>query len=417
MSSKRNIRQSVGIVLSLLVVLANYSAPVQALYNLPDSLHVRAGELHSVSIGWPFTLSAEDTGMQVLASSDDSIGVIGSQAGDTTLTVSAFGVPLKSVAVAVDPDRTLVPGGHSIGAALNTRGVLIVGTSDLSDAAESPAKAAGLREGDLILSVGGEEVQSAAHLTELITKHGPGPVDIAYMRSGSNRTATINPLLDKLDGRLRLGLWVRDSTAGVGTLSYYDPVTKKYGALGHAISDIDTGVTLPVREGSILQSTIVGIRKGERGTPGELQGSFLRDRFLLGDIRLNNNYGIYGVTDTPIANPLYPKGLLVGSQANVHTGPATILTTLDNTGIHEYAIEITRVSRQTSPAQKSMTLKVTDPVLLEKTGGIVQGMSGSPILQDGRIIGAVTHVFVNDPTQGYGVFIEWMLEQADSIKV
>ena len=208
---------------------------------------------------------------------------------------------------------------------------------------------------------------------------------------------------------------MRDSTAGVGTLSFYDPQTKSYGALGHAITDLDTDIILPIRDGIILRSTVVGIRKGERGAPGELQGTFLRDRAELGDIRSNTEFGIFGKAAEPIVNPLYPDGLPIASRANVHTGPATILTTLDDSGIQEFDVEITRVSQQDTAAQKSMTLRVTDPVLLEKTGGIVQGMSGSPILQDGRIVGAVTHVFVNNPTQGYGVFIDWMLEQADSV--
>ncbi len=415
MQSRQTLRKSIGIFLSLLVVLANYSAPMQAVKALPDSLDVRTGEIYDLSVGWPFTVTPADQDLQVLASTDESIGVMGAAIGTTRLTVSVLGLPVKSVAVAVSPARMLMPGGQSIGAALNTRGVLIVGTSDLSGTSENPAKAAGLRAGDMIVAVEGKEVKSAAHLTELVTAHGSGPLTVTFTRGGANKVTTLRPVKDSVDGRLRLGLWVRDSTAGVGTLSFYDPATKRYGALGHAISDVDTGVTLPVREGNILESTIVGIRKGERGTPGELQGSFLRDRIILGDIRLNNSFGIYGVSDAPFHNALYPNGLPVGSQSNVHTGPATILTTLDDTGVHEYAVEIVRVSHQPDAAQKSMTIKVTDPRLLEKTGGILQGMSGSPILQDGRIVGAVTHVFVNDPTQGYGVFIEWMLKQADSV--
>lgn len=415
MRSKLTIRQAIGIILSLLVVCINYSPQMEALRNLPETVQVHAGETYGLSIGWPFTVSSTNESMQVLSSSDESINVVSNLAGETKLTVSAFGVPVKSVAVTVADERILYPGGQSVGVALNTKGVLIVGTSKLSNSTNSPAEAAGLRVGDIILTIDGTEVQSSEHLTELITNHGDGPVIVTYSRAGTNRSTTIQPVRDQLDGRFRIGLWVRSGTAGVGTLSFYDPQTKSYGALGHAISDVDTGVTLPVREGAILKASIVGIRKGEQGNPGELQGSFLRDKIQLGNILINNNYGIYGKTDSAITNPIYPNGLPVGSQSSVHTGEATILTTIEGDEVREYKVEITRVSRQSTASQKSMTIKITDPELLEKTGGVVQGMSGSPIIQDGRIIGAVTHVFVNDPTQGYGVFIEWMLQQAEQM--
>ena len=323
-------------------------------------------------------------------------------------------MPVKKIEMRVQQERILYPGGENIGAAMNTQGVLVVGISGLSDA-DSPARAAGLRAGDVILEINGEKAQSAAHLSELVSRGGEQALNVRFTRNGAAKETSLTPVRDTLDGRYRLGLWVRDSTAGVGTLSFYDPQTKSYGALGHAITDLDTDIILPIRDGIILRSTVVGIRKGERGAPGELQGTFLRDRAELGDIRSNTEFGIFGKAAEPIVNPLYPDGLPIASRANVHTGPATILTTLDDSGIQEFDVEITRVSQQDTAAQKSMTLRVTDPVLLEKTGGIVQGMSGSPILQDGRIVGAVTHVFVNNPTQGYGVFIDWMLEQADSV--
>ena len=412
MRARQIIRQSIGVLLSFAVVVANYSPQMKAVRALPETLRMRAGEVRALSIGWPFALSSGDEGMYVLASADESFGVISDRPGESKLTVSMFGLPFKSLSVAVEPEHLLIPGGQSIGAALNTDGVLVVGTSELSGTSKSPARDAGICVGDMITAVEGKEIKSAADLTETIMQRGEGPLRLTYKRGGAPRDTIVHPIADPVDGRLRLGLWVRDSTAGVGTLSFYDPNTNKYGALGHAISDVDTGITLPVREGTILKSSVVGIRKGERGTPGELQGSFLRDRIPLGDIRLNNSFGIYGNADASILNPIYPGGMLIGSQQNVHTGPATILTTLDDRGVREYSVEITRVARQGSAAQKSMTLRVVDPELLDRTGGIVQGMSGSPIIQDGRIVGAVTHVFVNDPTQGYGVFIEWMLEQA-----
>lgn len=416
MQTKRKLRQSIGILLSLAAVLANYSPQTQAVRALPETLRVRAGETYAVSVGWPYSLEPSDVGAQVLSSSDESVGVIGAQAGQTHLTVSLLGVPVKQVTVQVDSEKILYPGGQSIGAALNTQGVLVVGLSEVdAERSASPGREAGLRAGDLLLSINGQSVLSAAQLTEMLAAQGASPLQVRYARRGEERETTVQAAQDALDGQWRLGLWVRDSTAGVGTLSFYDPQTQRYGALGHAITDLDTGVTLPVREGSILRSSVVGIRRGERGTPGELQGSFLRNPVTLGDIRLNNTFGIYGSAASPIVNPLYPQGLPVGSQASVHTGPASILTTLDDGGVREYGVEITRVTRQEEASPKSLTIRVTDPELLERTGGIVQGMSGSPILQDGRIVGAVTHVFVSDPTQGYGVFIEWMMQQANSL--
>ena len=185
--------------------------------------------------------------------------------------------------------------------------------------------------------------------------------------------------------------------------------------MGHAINDGDTGRLLPVRLGSLLQAEIVDVRRGKKGTPGELRGSFLRDQVILGDMEKNTQLGIYGYLDAPYQNPLYPDGVPVGYQESVEVGPAIILSTIDGNGVRAYSVEIVQAARQLMPAQKSMVIKVTDPVLLEKTGGIVQGMSGSPILQNGRIIGAVTHVFVDDPTQGFGVYIEWMLSTAETL--
>ena len=211
-----------------------------------------------------------------------------------------------------------------------------------------------------------------------------------------------------------MGAWVRDSTAGVGTLSYYDPESGTWGALGHAINDADTGKLLPVKTGSLLKAEIVDVRRGARGNPGELRGSFLREKLVLGSIAKNTQLGIYGAMDQALFNPLYPDGVPIGYQESVQIGPATILSTVDGGGVRAYQVEITQINRQLRPGQKSMVLRVTDQELLQKTGGIVQGMSGSPILQNGRIIGAVTHVFVDDPTQGYGLFIEWMLDTAQA---
>ena len=305
--------------------------------------------------------------------------------------------------------RVIMPGGAAVGVAISTQGVLVVGMG------EGAGMQAGLRAGDLLLSVNGIPLSDATVLTDAVTAAEGQPLSLLIDREGRERTVMVTPRFDQSAGSWRLGLWVRDSTAGVGTLTYYDPQNGAYGALGHAITDTDTGSILPVRQGGLLQAEIVDVRKGQRGTPGELRGSFLREQVRLGNVKKNNVFGIFGALDASWQNPLYPEGLPVGDRDQVHPGAASILSTVSGGEIREYAVEITQVIRQNAPAPKSMVLRVTDERLLSATGGIVQGMSGSPILQDGQIVGAVTHVFVSDPTQGYGVYIDWMLEESDGI--
>jgi len=234
-------------------------------------------------------------------------------------------------------------------------------------------------------------------------------VTLLVERAGERAEVEIMPAIDPRDKVYRLGIWVRDSTAGIGTLTFYDPDTGFFGALGHAITDVDTGIVLPVGYGGIYQSSVVDVNKGKRGEPGELLGQFFDADTQIGEIEKNTDFGVFGTTDLPLENALYPAGLPIGTRADIHIGEAEILTTLVDGEIHAYDCEILKLNDQDTANTRSMVLQITDPELLESTGGIVQGMSGSPIIQDGRIVGAVTHVFVNDPTQGYGVYIEWML--------
>jgi stage IV sporulation protein B len=211
------------------------------------------------------------------------------------------------------------------------------------------------------------------------------------------------------DKKYHIGLWVRDSTAGIGTLTFYDPKTSAFGALGHGITDIDTGLLMPVDSGEIIESSILGIKVGKSGVPGELKGVFIED-MRLGTIENNSEFGIYGKLSDNAANKITGKLYPIGLRSEIKEGPAVILSNIDGKSIAEFEIEIQKVSRQNINGSKGMIIKVTDQKLLEATGGIVQGMSGSPIIQNGKIIGAVTHVLVNDPTKGYGIFIEGMLK-------
>jgi len=304
--------------------------------------------------------------------------------------------------------RLLIPGGQAVGVALKTQGVLVVAKADRSEA-KTP-----LRIGDVICGVQGQEIRSAAELSKQIGACAEDRVALDVVRGGKH--VTVNAALPAgADGRRRLNVWVRDSTAGVGTLSYIDPESDAYGALGHAIVDGDTGDMLPVADGAILKAQIVGVSRGESGRAGELKGSFLKENEQIGTLKTNSAYGIYGGMDTMPDAMIYPHGLPVGSRDQVHPGAATIISTVDGEGPREYSVEILRCFSQDKPSQKGMVLRVTDERLIEKTGGIVQGMSGSPIIQDGRLIGAVTHVYLSDAAQGYGMYIEWMLEQSDRL--
>ena len=313
-----------------------------------------------------------------------------------------------SVQTSQTAERVLIPGGQAVGVALHTRGVLVV-------AKAQDGSPDALRVGDVILTVGGVPVESARQLAEQVGALEAETVALGVQRGGRQMVVQADARTDGADGRKRLGIWVRDSTAGVGTLSYVDPETGAYGALGHAIVDADTGDLFDVQDGAIMNASVVGVTKGQSGKAGELRGSFLRENEQIGTLEENGTYGIYGRMKEEIGGMLYPEGLPVGTRAQVHTGPATIIATVDGEGPREYAVEIVRCFAQSEPSPKGMILRVTDETLLAKTGGIVQGMSCSPILQEGRLVGAVTHVYLNDSTQGYGMYIEWMLRQSDTL--
>ena len=388
------LKKTLGWLLSAFLLVVYFSPQAQLLRTLPDRLSVAVGQRAVLDAPFPLTVQAQED-VSAGVSLDETLP---EEAGKSTATISFLGLlPLREVEIDISDDLRLYPGGQAVGVALHTQGVLVVGTSDLSDA-YSPARLAGVKAGDLITQAGGQTLESAEQLTALVASMGEAPLPLTIRRGESILELTLTPKRDGESGDYRIGAWVRDSTAGVGTLSFYGALEEggalRFGALGHAITDSDTQQVLTVGRGQIMQADVVDVRKGEAGFPGELKGSFLRENRVLGDIFVNNQYGIYGELDALPEHPLYPEGLPIGRRDAVHTGPATILSTVGTGGMREYDVEIVEVARQSEPAQRSMVLRVTDPELLERTGGIVQGMSGSPIIQDGRLIGAVTHVCV-----------------------
>jgi len=309
---------------------------------------------------------------------------------------------------AQESDRQLIPMGRAVGIKLFADGVLVVSVSELNGGQRSPAEDCGLKEGDLILRINDETIRSTEHLQSILQESGEEPLTLAVRRGGRTTDVDTCALLCD-DGVYRLGIWIRDSMAGIGTLTFYDPDTGQYGALGHGITDVDTHVLMPLSSGSIMETTVKAVKKGQRGDPGELKGDFSVQRDV-GTVSANTDAGIFGVAEeSAFANA--GEAVPVARPEEVQPGPATILCTVCGDETESYRVEILRLCPEKQD-MRDLVLRVTDPRLLETTGGIVQGMSGSPILQNGKLVGAVTHVMVNDPTQGYGIFLDNMLKSA-----
>ncbi|MGG5462437.1 SpoIVB peptidase [Clostridium sp. B9] len=316
-------------------------------------------------------------------------------------------------------DMELYAGGNSVGVRVSTNGVLAVGYSDLttiSGEITSPAQNGGIEIGDRLLEVNGKKIKSSKDLSKQINDSKSENVEILLERDGKEIRKNIS-LTKNNDGDYKIGLWVRDSTAGVGTLTFYDKESGKYGAIGHPITDSETDKILSIKDGDLLNSSIISIKKGVKGNPGELRGIFSSDKISIGDVTGNTQCGIFGsMNKEQFRNVNSTKKYKVGWKEDIQEGPAQIITTIDENGPKFYDVEIVKLTKQNDVSTKSMVIKVTDERLLEKTGGIVQGMSGSPIIQNDKIIGAITHVLVNKPEVGYGIYIEWMLKDAEIIQ-
>ena len=420
------IKKIIGCALAAAMLACNYTPPVRSFFSLPSEINLQQGQVENLNVGFPIPLTASDT--NVLQINNETLGarvwqkgnsvkLVPQTCGTSQLKLSLFGIiPIKNISVHVSPQKSLIPGGQSIGVSLYTDGTLVVGRSDVvtqGGDVKSPARDADLRPGDVIRKINGIDVDDSAQLAEIVAKYGDEPLHLSVDRDGQALNLEIRAVRDQQDGKLRLGVWIRDSTAGVGTLTFYNPANGRFGALGHPITDVDTGTLLSVKDGEIVYSKIIDVKIGEKGTPGELRGYFAGDGAGLGAIDKNTRYGIFGEAYREIANSVYRQPIPIGGQGTAHTGPATILSTIDDQGVREFDCEIIKITRQSEAAPKGMVIEITDPELIRRTGGIVQGMSGSPIIQDGYIIGAVTHVFISDPTKGHGVFIEWMLQNSE----
>nr|WP_281249066.1 SpoIVB peptidase [Halobacillus massiliensis] len=400
MFQKDHVKYLCGSILLLMMLIIPFLSPLQEYISIPKEVRI------SIS--------------QPVMASENPVPAFSSKEMDVA-TDSVFheyaGLPIKKTEMKPVKDLRLIPGGHSVGVELQTKGVLVVGhhlVSENNERQTSPGENADIQIGDILLTGNGKELNHMEDLSSLVDQSGRNNKDITFKvkRGGDTFETSITPTINKQDNEYQIGLYVRDSAAGIGTMTFYDPISKKYGALGHVIADMDTKKPIEIHEGTIVNSRVTSIEKGGQGVPGEKKAEFSLTDDRMGTIAKNSSFGVFGDLETPIINKKYQKGLPIGYAEEVKEGPAEILTVLKGDKLESFDVEIVRNMPKDSPVTKGMIIKITDPELLDKTGGIVQGMSGSPIIQDGKIIGAVTHVFVNDPTSGYGVHIEWMLKEA-----
>ena len=324
----------------------------------------------------------------------------------------------STASVPVISERVLIPGGQSVGVKMDVRGVLVVGLEEIEDKEGNkvnPGLISGLQIGDMIVEVNGQDVYRADEVRSLVNEI-KDIVRLKVRRNDEILNMSIRPVQACDDGIYKLGVWVKDKTAGIGTLTYYDPVNSTFGALGHGIADPETNSILSVEKGLLLEAQVQEVQEGKSGEPGEIRGIFYHTSDPLGSLEKNCSFGVFGTAYHPIENPLYQKPLAVGTKEQVQLGKAYILSTLENNEVRRFEVEIEKVEKQDEQSDKSMVIRVTDDELLEEAGGIIQGISGSPIIQNDRIIGAVTHVFVNDPQRGYGIFVEWMLKESNNVE-
>jgi len=326
-------------------------------------------------------------------------------------------IPIHNMLVnVVNPPQVMVC-GHSIGVFLNSEGVLVVGHTAVVDQRGNrcaPAEVAGILPGDFIIKINNVTLQNEKQLRDEIDRNGQKgkPVTLEIKRKKKRFSLKVNPVFCQETHRYRVGLFIRDNAAGMGTLTFYDIKTKQYGALGHVVTDINSPAKLDLIEGKITNAVVRDICSGYKGRPGEKIGVFPEKNKFMGNIDNNTPYGIFGILQQPPGNYFYSHPLPVALAYEIETGPAEILTVLKGEHIEKFAIAIEKVSPQIKPEGKGLVIRVTDKDLIRRAGGIVQGMSGSPIIQKGKFVGVVTHVFVNDPTRGYGSPAEWMLSEA-----
>jgi stage IV sporulation protein B len=404
------------------LLLLLLSVPVaHQIVSLPSQLRLVVGEEQQLSIRQPLAIfllvadpiagAPERTGWQQVSK------VTPLRKGRTKLEVRLFGlIPVRQINVEVVPQLRVHVGGQAVGILISSHGVLVarIMPVETQEGREYPAKEAGILPGDIILAIDNQPIYQVEQVGKMVAQAGKGGrrARLDLERGGERLIRFLEPAISK-QGQYLMGLEVEDPAAGVGTFTFFDAATGRYGALGHVITSTSSGGVFQISSGRIVPASIAAVEAGKRGKPGEKIGTFTTGSNTgLGTIDNNSQLGIYGRLFRAPNHAFYRNSFPVAMVHQVREGAAELLTVLDDEKVERFDVEVVKVERQRKPAVKGLVIKVTDPELLKRAGGIVQGMSGSPLIQDGKFIGAVTHVFVNDPTQGYGVLAEWMIQEA-----
>lgn len=404
--NKRNLIIKTFLIIAL-TILYTYICAIDA---IPNNIVIFEGEKLNLKIATGLSLASNSSQTLLTASNINKEKI--SSTGQNNLNLNIFGgIKVKEVSVDVIPKTTVIPLGSAIGMKLYTKGVLVVGMSQIDtddNKKQKPYENSGIEQGDTILAINDTEINSTDELINEIRNSQGNPVKIKYLKNEQTLETSITPV--KSNNEYKIGLWVRDTAAGVGTLTFYQPSTNLFMSLGHGISDIDTEEIVNISTGELVTANILSINKGTKGKPGEIRGT-IDYGSTIGTIYKNTNFGVYGLVTNKSNLNITESEMEVATREEIKEGAAQIICQLDNSGKKKYDIEIEKVYITNNEDNKSMLIKVTDSELLEKTGGIIQGMSGAPIIQNGKFVGAVTNVLVNDPTQGYAVFADIMLKQ------
>lgn len=391
-------------------ILGVQGLAIRTAYSLPENFYVTRGE--SLVFDEDYKITAVSGDMNSVLGEPRLVGFSEDRNYKTTLKL--FGViNIKEVSVNVVDRELVVPGGTPFGIKMFTEGVYVVGLSDINVSGRlvNPAKEAGIKVGDVILAIDGKQVALNEDIAALVASGGGKSMSFKIKRKDTIMYLTLNPVKSDVDLAFKAGIWVRDSSAGIGTMTYYNPETLVFAGLGHAVCDINTGEILPLSKGEIVDVMITGVNKGQSGSPGELKGSFVNETSR-GYLIINSETGVFGRLKGPVSGS---SAIPLALKQEVKCGEAQIFTTISGNRPQKYDIIIEKVNIADQSQTKNMVIRITDPELLSLTGGIVQGMSGSPIIQNGKLVGAVTHVFVNDLCRGYGVFAENMELTAQNV--